>query len=65
MINWTPGERGNFGSFFLFLMDDLKSRTTELVATLGRRVGEIMGSSSKLEVLKDGRVETELLHKAR
>jgi hypothetical protein len=53
MINWTPGERGNFGSFFLFLMDDLKSRTTELVATLGRRVGEIMGSSSELEVLKD------------
>ncbi|KAG1764500.1 hypothetical protein EV702DRAFT_1051329 [Suillus placidus] len=45
-------------------MNNLKSRTTELVATLGRRVGEIMGNSSELEVLKDGRVETELLHKA-
>ncbi|KAG2337887.1 hypothetical protein BDR05DRAFT_952325 [Suillus weaverae] len=51
--------------FFLFLMDNLKSRTTELLATLGRRVGEIMGNSSELGVLKDGRVETELLHKAR
>ncbi|KAG1866102.1 hypothetical protein F4604DRAFT_1905032 [Suillus subluteus] len=55
---------GTLVHFFLFLMDDPKSRTTELVATLGRRVGEIMGNSSQLEVLKDGRVETELLHKA-
>jgi hypothetical protein len=51
--------------FFLFLMDHLKGRTTELSATLGRRVGEIMGNSSELGVLKEGRIETELLHKAR
>ena len=46
-------------------MDDLKNRTTEVLATLGRRIGEIMGNSSQLGVLKDGQVETELLHKAR
>ncbi|KAG1893225.1 uncharacterized protein F5891DRAFT_1196677 [Suillus fuscotomentosus] len=46
-------------------MDNLKSKTTELVAALTRRVGEIMGNSSELGVLQDGRVETELLHKAR
>ncbi|KAG1884759.1 hypothetical protein F4604DRAFT_1919274 [Suillus subluteus] len=46
-------------------MDNLKSRTTELSATLGRRVAEIMGNSSELGVLKEGSIETELLHKAR
>jgi hypothetical protein len=46
-------------------MDHLKGRTTELSVTLGRRVGEIMGNSSELGVLKEGRIETELLHKAR
>jgi hypothetical protein len=65
MINWTSADRGNVGSFFLFLMDNLKSRTTELSAILGRRVGEIMGNSSELGVLTEGSIETELLHKAR
>jgi hypothetical protein len=51
--------------FLFFIMDNLKSKTTELVAALTRRVGEIMGNSSELGVLQDGRVETELLHKAR
>ncbi|KAG1797942.1 hypothetical protein EV424DRAFT_1352670 [Suillus variegatus] len=46
-------------------MNNFKSKTTELVAALTRRVGEIMGNSSELGVLQDGRVETELLHKAR
>ncbi|KAG1858080.1 hypothetical protein F4604DRAFT_1684970 [Suillus subluteus] len=45
-------------------MDNLKSRTTELSATLGRRVAEMMGNSSELGVLKEGSIETKLLHKA-
>ncbi|KAG1819829.1 uncharacterized protein BJ212DRAFT_1298236 [Suillus subaureus] len=68
MLNLTKQgistDHENFGSFF-FIMDNLKSKTTELVVALTRRVGEIMGNSSELGVLQDGRVETELLHKAR
>ncbi|KAG1846528.1 hypothetical protein C8R48DRAFT_677852 [Suillus tomentosus] len=46
-------------------MDQVKSQTTEVLASLDRRTREIMGNSSELGVLKDGQVQTELLHKAR
>ncbi|KAG2111727.1 uncharacterized protein F5147DRAFT_651354 [Suillus discolor] len=39
--------------FFFFIMDNLKSKTTELVAALTRRVGEIIGNSTELGVLQD------------
>jgi hypothetical protein len=55
-------EHKNFGSLFS-LMDQVKSQTTEVLASLDRRTREIMGNSSQLGVLQDGQVQTELLHK--
>ncbi|KAG1901251.1 uncharacterized protein F5891DRAFT_979778 [Suillus fuscotomentosus] len=46
-------------------MNQVKRQTTEVLASLDRRTREIMGNSSELGVLKDGQVQTELLHKAR
>jgi hypothetical protein len=46
-------------------MDQLKNESTKLRAALTTRIKDILRNSSSVGVLKEGVVQTELLHRAR